>query len=475
MTASRPVLHPPANMRTLRPSTRSTLFLAFTIAASTCIQNIVVVSANDNGLALTPPMGWRSWNQYGGNVDQVLMQLIMDGMVDRGRTDHNGQPTSLCGLGYCDVGLDDNWQDCGSANAAPGMHYHDIDGNPIVDLKRFPDLRRMTAYAHSLNLTAGFYGNNCICSDHCRNDTECDLHIQGDTKALVGFDFDSWKLDGCGGENDMASFDRYIRKMANRPVLVESCHWGVPKYDPDPNLPPRQGCPWNFYRSSGDIQLSYSSVLWNLASVERYRAINASVPSCWAYPDMLQIGIRRRDDGTLGLNRAESRSHFGAWCIVSSPLFLGHDVNDEEVNDAIWDIISNREAIAVNQAYAGDSGGVYETSSFLVHVDVNPSVATSRNRHLRVPGAYSEVPSYRYLSKPLGGGKVAVLLMNCSREATKLTAKFSDVAGLSCNDDTACRCKVRNIWTHKDEGSYDGSWSTIVAGHDAAFIIVEAI
>jgi hypothetical protein len=74
---------------------------------------IPLTTAIDNGLGQKPPMGWRSWNLYGANVNQDLLQGIMDGMVSKART-VDGVPTSLCDLGYCDVGLDDNWQECGS-------------------------------------------------------------------------------------------------------------------------------------------------------------------------------------------------------------------------------------------------------------------------------------------------------------------------------------------------------------------------
>ena len=67
---------------------------------------------------------------------------IMKGMTDKSRT-VNGKPTSLCDLGYCDVGLDDNWQACGSKDAAPGMHYHDVKGNPLVNYQRCPDFKNM--------------------------------------------------------------------------------------------------------------------------------------------------------------------------------------------------------------------------------------------------------------------------------------------------------------------------------------------
>jgi alpha-galactosidase len=88
-----------------------------------------LAAANNNGLAITPPQGWRSWNLYGNNVNQSLLQHIMLGMTSKARN-VNGKPTSLCDLGYCDVGLDDNWQDCGATQAAPGMHYHDAHATP---------------------------------------------------------------------------------------------------------------------------------------------------------------------------------------------------------------------------------------------------------------------------------------------------------------------------------------------------------
>ena len=107
---------------------------------------VSTVHGIDNGLGRTPPMGWRSWNLYGANVNQSLMQHIMDGMVSRKRQ-VNGVPTSLCDLGYCDVGLDDNWQDCKGGHQ---YSYHDDAGIPIINTDRFPDMVAMTSHAHQL-------------------------------------------------------------------------------------------------------------------------------------------------------------------------------------------------------------------------------------------------------------------------------------------------------------------------------------
>jgi len=56
-------------------------------------------------------------------------------------------------------------------------------------------------------------------------------------------------------------------------------------------------------------------------------------PGCWAYPDMLEVGFLASD--------AEDRTHFSAWCIVSSPLVLGHNISDQTQTSKIWPIVTN--------------------------------------------------------------------------------------------------------------------------------------
>jgi hypothetical protein len=112
--------------------------------------------AKADGLALTPPRGWRSWNLFGLKVNQTLMQEIMAAIVARSRS-VDGVPTSLADLGFTDVGLDDGWQ---LDNSGPGgKGFHNASGSPIVDTERFPDLGAMTAFGHARNLTVGW----CAC------------------------------------------------------------------------------------------------------------------------------------------------------------------------------------------------------------------------------------------------------------------------------------------------------------------------
>ena len=112
-----------------------------------------LVQSINNGLFWeSPPMGWRSWNCYHDRVNQSIMEAVMNTVT---RPYRHGR--SLASFGYKDVGLDDAWQMCG---AGINGSFHDIHGNPIVDRKKFPDMKAMVDRAHSLGLTAGWYGNN---------------------------------------------------------------------------------------------------------------------------------------------------------------------------------------------------------------------------------------------------------------------------------------------------------------------------
>eukprot|EP00931_Biecheleriopsis_adriatica_P102882 TRINITY_DN77790_c0_g1_i1.p1 TRINITY_DN77790_c0_g1~~TRINITY_DN77790_c0_g1_i1.p1 ORF type:complete len:457 (+),score=78.45 TRINITY_DN77790_c0_g1_i1:29-1372(+) len=403
----------------------------------------------DNGLGLTPPMGWRSWNLYGGNVEQKLIEGIMDGMVSKKRS-VDGVATSLCDLGYCDVGLDDAWQDCGAGKT---YHYHDDSGIPIVNRKRFPNMLSMTDHAHSLGLSAGWYGNNCICAEK----SATDAMYQSDVTALTEFGFDAVKLDGCGKQLDLDLWSKLLNGTG-KVIMIENCHWGG-------TVPNETWCPWNFFRTSGDVRASYGSVVGNLLTTVQWAQKGLSKPGCWAYPDMLEVGCKHGPGGASdpGLSFEEARSHFSSWAIVSSPLTLSHDVNNDTVMDEIWPIIANKEIIAVNQAWAGHSGSPFKQAEVEVHLD-------DYNALLKgvVTPHTSPVPSWQYFYKPLPGGKVAVLLMNHDSKTQDLLLEFKDVPGLKCE-----KCAVRCLYAHKDLGVFDGSFTAKeITSHDSRLLVL---
>lgn len=122
-----------------------------------------LVGAIDNGLGITPPMGWRSWNCYHKNITQPRIQMVIDAIVDRSRK-VDGKSMSYYDLGYTEVGVDDNWQFCmrnGSAYGSnSGKYWHTEaapNGKPIINTERFPDLKGLVSYAHSKKVGLGWY------------------------------------------------------------------------------------------------------------------------------------------------------------------------------------------------------------------------------------------------------------------------------------------------------------------------------
>jgi alpha-galactosidase len=419
----------------------------------------------DNGKGITPPMGWRSWNLFGADVDQELIISQMNGMMSKKRT-VNGVPTSLYDLGYNDVGLDDAWQLCGHYGSKKWT-YHDESGNPVVNTALFPDFNAMTDYAHSLGLTAGWYGNNCICRDHCSS-TEC---YQADVKALVGYGFDSVKLDGCGLQLDLSLWANLINQTG-KAILIENCHWGN-------TVPTKDYCPWNYYRTSGDVRASYDSVLSNLMTTVPFATKNLSTPGCWAYPDMLEVGCAHGPGGESdpGLSFVEARTHFGAWCIVSSPLILSHDTNNDTISDEIWPIISNTEAISVNQAWAGDSGSLFASSDSLIQLRVPISARSqSDNKGLRGVQEYrtESTSSWQQWSKRLGKDRAAVLIMNNANAAQTISVSLNKIPVFASMASPPASYQLRSVWDHADLGTFSGEWTVTLEKHDSAFLIVSS-
>jgi hypothetical protein len=194
----------------------------------------------DNGRAQRPPQGWRHWNQWNGAISQDIIEGNMRGLADRSRL-IDGKHASLADIGYNDAGIDDGWMKCGSYGPEK-YRYHSGSGDPMIDGGKFPSMRELTDLAHSLNLTAGWYGNACgcaaqpypqCCSDHC-DTLEC---FAGDINATLAFGFDSYKLDGCGAQRDIElwahMFNHSItqRRASNTTVranplgmMIENCH-----------------------------------------------------------------------------------------------------------------------------------------------------------------------------------------------------------------------------------------------------------
>eukprot|EP00696_Hemimastix_kukwesjijk_P011490 gnl/Hemi2/24422_TR8211_c0_g1_i1.p1 gnl/Hemi2/24422_TR8211_c0_g1~~gnl/Hemi2/24422_TR8211_c0_g1_i1.p1 ORF type:complete len:435 (-),score=140.77 gnl/Hemi2/24422_TR8211_c0_g1_i1:163-1467(-) len=408
---------------------------------------LACVHADDNGRALTPPLGWRSWNQYECGVSQADIEATFRALADRSRL-VDGVPTSLADLGYVDAGLDDCWQLCG-AYGPQNYTYHNASGFPVVNTTRFPDMAGMVAAAHALGLRAGFYGNNCDCRDHC-SDESC---FQGDVAAMVAWGFDSVKLDGCGKQKNTTLWRALFNATSPKPVMIENCHNGIIPTDNTPAT-----CPYHMYRSSTDIAPCYGSILANLQTVVPLAAKGLSYPGCWAYPDMLEV-MTTNTQGTMPLLTAiESRTHFGLWAIVSSPLILGFDLTNATLMDAAWSFITHREVLAINQAWHGFSGSIFYSSP--VNSSFTPCGWWLPN---------CSFPSAQYLYKPVTSSAMAVMLVNNGNTTVDLEVKFADIPSLPAQP----AYHVRDVWNRQDLGLFKLSFTAkSVLSHDSALLLI---
>jgi alpha-galactosidase len=331
-------------------------------------------SALDDGLARTPPLGYRTWNDVHGNVNTTYIMRMVDAITSKKRL-VDGEPTSLLNLGFGRVGLDDGWQACGTGWAPPGRtpSFHAKDGTPLINGSLFPSLKEMVDYGHARGVLMDMYVLNCICLDEYTLQADAGFAQRayaGDAAMLLAAGFDGVKIDNCGDDRG-AGFVARARHLnaSGRRLLIENSNQGFgnpwPSGTPhqNPPGPPRENppnrsvlpdyCPFHMFRSGGDIGPSFGDIYAKLQYVRPYLATTRPVsrPGCWAFPDMLEVG---NFDGPLAF--VESRTHFGAWCVVSSPLLLSTALADDATLDAIWPIVSNREAVGVNQMWHGHPG-----------------------------------------------------------------------------------------------------------------------
>jgi alpha-galactosidase len=365
--------------------------------------------ALENGLALTPPMGWNSWNRFGCNVTEDLVKSAADALVSSGMKD----------AGYEYIVIDDCWQVSRDASA-----------NIVVDPKSFPNgIKALADYVHSKGLKFGIYSD--AGTKTCAGRPGGRGHEYQDAIQYAAWGVDYLKYDWCntGTANAQATYAimRDALSTAGRPIVFSLCEWGTNK-------------PWlwardvgNLWRTTGDIsdcwdckkdQLSWTQILDMQVGLEVYAGTGH-----WNDPDMLEVG-------NGGMTTTEYRAHFSFWCLLAAPLMAGNDLKNMSAD--IKEILTNKEVIAVNQDLLGMQG-----------------------RRITKNGD-SEV-----WSKQLKDGSRAVILLNRGPADTDISVSWEDLgypAHLSAG--------VRDLWAKKDLGKSTGTFSAKVPSHGVVMLRV---
>jgi len=272
-----------------------------------------------NGLALTPPMGWSSWNHFADRVDDRVIRETADAMVASG----------LAAAGYEYINIDDAW--------AAGRNA----GGEIVPNGKFPDMKALADYVHARGLKIGIYTSPGPRT--CGGYEGSYGHEEQDARTFAAWGMDFLKHDWCSAariygyspENLRASYLKMGRALAacGRPIVYSLCEYG-------------HGRVWewgaeaggNLWRTTNDIQDTWASM--SAIGFSQHPHARWAGPGRWNDPDMLEVG-------NGGMTAEEYRTHFGLWCLLAAPLIAGNDLRNMSADTLA--ILANREAIAIDQ------------------------------------------------------------------------------------------------------------------------------
>src|SRR4051812_33704016 len=376
-----------------------------------------VASSPSANLALTPPMGWNSWNKFQCNVSEDMIKGMADAVVKSGMKD----------AGYVYVNIDDCWQVS-----------RDQKGDIVIDAQRFPHgMKALGDYIHSLGLKFGVYSD--AGTKTCAGRPGGLGHEYQDAIQYAAWGVDYLKYDWCNtttqnAESSYANM-RAALDASGRPIVLSICEWGTAK-------------PWlwgksvggNLWRTTGDITDKWEGkTKWPdgsccstgmLSIVDQQVGLQSyATPGHWNDPDMLEVG-------NGGMNDVEYRSHFSLWAILAAPLIAGNDLRS--MRPEIHDILTNKEVIAVDQDALGRQG-----ERVAKHGDLE------------------------IWSKQLKDGSRAALLLNRSGSEQEISVAWEDLrypVGLTAG--------VRDLWLHKDLGKFTGKFSAPVPSHGVVMVNV---
>lgn len=369
---------------------------------------VPAVHALDDGLALTPPMGWYPWNIFGEEPqNEKLIREIVNALVSSGLKD----------AGYAFVGPDEGI-----------CFYRQADGRLTTNLERYPSgLRGLGDYIHMKGLKYALYtdAGTRTCSTAMPGTKE---HEFEDMRQFAEWRADYIKIDWCNteGQDIVKTYTTLhdAQHAAGRPVVHSLCSWG-------------EGYPWRWAAAVGHLWRTTTDICGpgqaDWARAIRIAWANEGLaafagPGHWNDPDMMIAGMP-------GMSETQDRSFFSLWCMMAAPLIAGNDLRS--MSKATIETLTNLEAIGIDQDPLGIQGKIVWTD-----------------------GTIS-----LWAGKPLFDGSQAILVFNQGRHPAQKRIGWSEIGA-----DAAAACYVRNVWTHETSGPLSGGVTVSVAPDDVALL-----
>ena len=374
-------------------------------------------------IALTPPMGWNSWNCFAQEVSAEKVKRAADAMVSSGLINH----------GWTYVNIDDFWQNHrDSKDPSLRGEFRDEAGN-IVTNKRFPDMKGLADYVHNLGLKIGLYSSPGPWT--CGGCAGSYGYEKQDAESYANWGFDYLKYDWCsygnvidglpendplkvsslsynGGSELYLAMKPYkmmgeILRQQPRDIVFSVCQygmsdvwkWGDAVYG-------------NCWRTTNDITDTWASVK-NIA-LDQDKSAPYARPGNWNDPDMLVVGhVGWGNPHPSKLKPDEQYLHISLWSLFSAPLLIGCDI--EKLDDFTLNLLTNDEVIEINQDPLGKQATCLQT-----------------------------IGELRIYVKELEDGSKAVGFCNFGLDIAELS--YTDFAKLGLNG----QYNVRDLWRQKD-------------------------
>ena len=371
-------------------------------------------------LALTPAMGWNSWNCWGLSVDAGRVLSSAQALIDKGLTDY----------GWNYINIDDGWE--AAARNADGT---------ISPNEKFPDMKALSGKLHAEGLKFGIYSSPGTRT--CGGFLASYQHELQDASTYAGWGVDYLKYDWCSydsvyqAEKDtsLAAFEKpYITmqkalQQQNRDIYFSLCQYGMKdvwKWGADVN--------GNSWRTTGDIRDNWKSLksIW-LRQAPLYPYAS---PGHWNDPDMLVVGMLGWSDNLhpSGLTPDEQYTHISLWCLLSAPLLIGCDIS--KLDNFTTSLLTNDEVLALDQDVLGK-----QARQIIKNDD------------------------YEVWVKELSDGTHAIGIFNLSAEEKAIHINWKD---LQLPETLA----VRDLWRKKDLGKFKKGFDTKVNGHGVELVKV---
>ncbi len=377
-------------------------------------------------IALTPPLGWNSWNCFAAAIDQEKVKAAADAIVNSGLADH----------GWSYINIDDCWMvQAESTDSILGGEVRDAQGNMNTN-KKFPDIKGLADYVHSIGLKIGIYSGPG--PKTCAGFTACYQFEERDAGSFAAWGFDYLKYDWCDYEriakdHSLPELKKpYVimneaLKKTNRDIVYSLCQYGM-------------GDVWewgnevggNCWRTTGDITDNWSSmesIGFGQAGYEKYAG-----PGNWNDPDMLVVGKVGWGPQLhpTRLTPNEQYTHISLWALLAAPLLIGCDMT--QLDPFTYSLLTNDEVLDINQDPLGKQAS-----------------------------RITQIGNMEIWAKNLEDGSLAIGLFNRGLFTSPVTATWKDL-GISGS------YIVRDLWSQKDEGKFTGKYSATIPGHGVKLV-----